>query len=170
MSNASTTPAGRMRAEDTICAIARLRALQCTMHDGPCTRRTGESHLVRMRSDLESGLLLVVGQPRRRERLARTRHAQARTQVVHPLAPVAAQFAARAVRYLVIGISGASFYAPSGQAVFSTEDVDLFLPLDFLPLDSDNRSRQAAENYSRKAAMDGKVSRADTSFPPLRLR
>jgi hypothetical protein len=49
---------------------------------------------------------------------------------VHPLAPVAAQLAAHAVRYLVIGISGANFYAPSGQAVFSTEDFDLFLPLD----------------------------------------
>jgi hypothetical protein len=30
----------------------------------------------------------------------------------------------------VIGVTGANLYGPAGQAVFATEDVDLFLPLD----------------------------------------
>jgi hypothetical protein len=50
--------------------------------------------------------------------------------VKHPLAPVIQAFAARSVRYLLIGVSGANLYAPSGQAVFATEDFDLFVPLD----------------------------------------
>jgi len=34
------------------------------------------------------------------------------------------------VRYVLIGVSGANLYSPSGQAIFATEDLDLFLPLD----------------------------------------
>jgi len=34
------------------------------------------------------------------------------------------------VRYVLIGVSGANLYGPAGQAVFTTEDFDLFLPLD----------------------------------------
>jgi hypothetical protein len=48
--------------------------------------------------------------------------------VTHPLAQLARQLAVRAVRYAVIGVSGANLYAPSGQAVFTTDDIDLFLP------------------------------------------
>ena len=50
--------------------------------------------------------------------------------MTHPLAPLARQLAALHVRYLLIGVSGANLYGPSGQAVFATEDIDLFLPLD----------------------------------------
>jgi hypothetical protein len=50
--------------------------------------------------------------------------------VSHPLTPIARAFAARAVRYVVIGVSGANLYGPGGQAVFSTDDFDLFLPPD----------------------------------------
>src|SRR3954469_6206606 len=138
MSNASTTPAGRMRAEDTICAIARLRALQCTMHDGHAQNEQARAISSGCGQILNRGFCSsLVSRADANAWRARVTHPP-ETQVVHPLAPVAAQFAARAVRYLVIGISGASFYASSGQAAFSTEDFDLFLPLD-----SDNRSRQA---------------------------
>lgn len=34
------------------------------------------------------------------------------------------------VRYLLIGVSGANYYARAGGMVFVTEDVDVFLPLD----------------------------------------
>ena len=34
------------------------------------------------------------------------------------------------VRYLVIGVWGANYYAPSGSAMFTTLDRDLFLPSD----------------------------------------
>ena len=30
----------------------------------------------------------------------------------------------------MIGVSGANLYGPAGQAIFTTEDIDLFLPLD----------------------------------------
>jgi len=50
--------------------------------------------------------------------------------VTHPLAPLAAQLAERSVRYVVIGVTGANFYGPGGQAIFATEDIDLLLPLD----------------------------------------
>jgi hypothetical protein len=50
--------------------------------------------------------------------------------VTHPLAPLAREFAQRSVRYLLIGVSGANLYGPSGQAVFPTEDLDLFMPPD----------------------------------------
>lgn len=48
----------------------------------------------------------------------------------HPFAPLARELAARSVRYVLIGVSGANFYAPAGQAVFTTQDFDLFLPPD----------------------------------------
>jgi hypothetical protein len=48
--------------------------------------------------------------------------------VTHPLAPLAAELAARAVRYVLIGVSAANMYGPSGQAVFTTNDFDLFVP------------------------------------------
>lgn len=48
----------------------------------------------------------------------------------HPLAPVARRLAARSVRYVLIGVSGANLYGPAGQAVFITKDFDLFLPPD----------------------------------------
>jgi hypothetical protein len=34
------------------------------------------------------------------------------------------------VRYVLIGVAGANLYAPAGQAIFSTEDFDLYLPPD----------------------------------------
>ena len=49
---------------------------------------------------------------------------------MHPLSPLARELGRRGVRYLLIGVSGANLYGPSGQAVFTTEDIDLFLPLD----------------------------------------
>ncbi len=49
-------------------------------------------------------------------------------QVTHPLAPLAAELATRAVRYVLIGVSAANMYGPHGQAVFITKDFDLFLP------------------------------------------
>lgn len=48
----------------------------------------------------------------------------------HPLAPLARALRDRQVRYVLIGVSGANLYAPSGQAAFITEDFDLFLPPD----------------------------------------
>jgi len=47
--------------------------------------------------------------------------------VTHPLAPLAAELAARAVRYVLIGVSAANMYGPGGQAVFITKDFDLFV-------------------------------------------
>lgn len=50
--------------------------------------------------------------------------------MTHPFAPLASELVARAVRYVVIGVSGANLYGPAGQAVFTTQDIDLFLPAD----------------------------------------
>lgn len=50
--------------------------------------------------------------------------------MTHPLAPLARALAQRSVRYLLIGVSGANLYGPGGQAVFTTEDFDLFIPPD----------------------------------------
>jgi hypothetical protein len=63
--------------------------------------------------------------------------------VTHPLAPLARDLAKRTVRYVLIGVSGANFYGPEGQAVFTTQDFDLFLPAD-----SDNlvRAWEACEH------------------------
>jgi hypothetical protein len=49
---------------------------------------------------------------------------------MHPFAPLATELAARSVRYLVIGVSGANLYGPTGQSIFITKDIDLFLPED----------------------------------------
>jgi hypothetical protein len=50
--------------------------------------------------------------------------------VTHPLAPLARALRARSVRFVLIGVSGANLYGPGGQAIFTTEDLDLFLPAD----------------------------------------
>lgn len=50
--------------------------------------------------------------------------------MTHPLAPLARELARRHVRYVLIGVSGANLYGPAGQAVFTTDDLDLFLPPD----------------------------------------
>jgi hypothetical protein len=50
--------------------------------------------------------------------------------VTHPLAPLARALAQRSARYVLIGVSGANLYGPGGQAVFTTDDIDLFLPPD----------------------------------------
>ena len=50
--------------------------------------------------------------------------------MTHPLAPLAAGFASRGVRYVLIGVSAANLYGPDGQAIFITEDFDLFVPPD----------------------------------------
>ena len=43
---------------------------------------------------------------------------------------LAGALSACGVRYLVIGVWGANYYAPSGSAMFTTLDRDLFLPAD----------------------------------------
>lgn len=50
--------------------------------------------------------------------------------MIHPFATLAAAFERHEVRYLLIGVSAANLYAPSGQAIFTTEDIDVFLPPD----------------------------------------
>ena len=50
--------------------------------------------------------------------------------MTHPLTTLARALAARSVRYVLIGVSGANLYGPVGQAIFATNDFDLFLPLD----------------------------------------
>jgi hypothetical protein len=47
-----------------------------------------------------------------------------------PIVPVARELASRGVRYVLIGVSGANFWAPDGQGRFVTSDFDFFLPLD----------------------------------------
>ena len=47
-----------------------------------------------------------------------------------PFARLAKALRARQVRFAVIGVSGANFYARSGGTLFTTQDQDLFLPLD----------------------------------------
>jgi predicted nucleotidyltransferase len=44
--------------------------------------------------------------------------------------PLAAALNAQGVRYVVIGVAGANYWARSGHTVFSTEDFDVFLPPD----------------------------------------
>lgn len=50
--------------------------------------------------------------------------------MTHPFAPLARTLAQRSVRYVLIGVSGANLYAHRAQAIFTTEDIDLFLPPD----------------------------------------
>ncbi len=47
-----------------------------------------------------------------------------------PFASLASALSAGGVRYLVIGVWGANYYAPSGSAMFTTLDRDFFLPPD----------------------------------------
>ena len=49
---------------------------------------------------------------------------------VDPFTALAGAVSAAGVRYLVIGVWGANYYAPSGNAMFMTFDRDLFLPAD----------------------------------------
>ena len=49
---------------------------------------------------------------------------------VDPFASLSHALSAAGVRYLVIGVWGANYYAPSGSAMFTTLDRDLFLPPD----------------------------------------
>jgi hypothetical protein len=50
--------------------------------------------------------------------------------VTDPFAPLARALESRRVRYVLIGVSGANYYAPEAGARFVTEDYDLFVPLD----------------------------------------
>ena len=47
-----------------------------------------------------------------------------------PFPSLAGALSAAGVRYLVIGVWGANYYAPSGNAMYMTLDRDLFLPAD----------------------------------------
>jgi predicted nucleotidyltransferase len=47
-----------------------------------------------------------------------------------PLAKVVAAFHRGGVRFIVMGVWGANYYAKSGATLFATQDQDLFLPLD----------------------------------------
>jgi len=49
---------------------------------------------------------------------------------VDVLVPLAAALHERSVRFVLIGVAGANYYAHDGSAVFLTQDRDLFLPLD----------------------------------------
>jgi hypothetical protein len=49
---------------------------------------------------------------------------------VDPLFPLARELQGRSVRFVLIGVAGANYYAHAGSAVFTTEDRDLFLPPD----------------------------------------
>lgn len=45
-----------------------------------------------------------------------------------PFLNLIAAFAAADVRFVLIGLAGANYYALSGSTIFTTEDYDLFLP------------------------------------------
>ena len=47
-----------------------------------------------------------------------------------PLLPLIRLLNARSVRFVVIGVAGANYYALGGSTMFTTKDRDLFLPLD----------------------------------------
>ena len=47
-----------------------------------------------------------------------------------PFARIAATLRAKQVRFVVIGVAGANYYARSGGTLFTTQDQDLFLPSD----------------------------------------
>ncbi|MGQ0735060.1 MAG: hypothetical protein ACT4QD_15565 [Acidobacteriota bacterium] len=51
-------------------------------------------------------------------------------EAIDPFAAVADALKAAAVRYVVIGVWGANYYAESAAVVFNTHDRDLFLPPD----------------------------------------
>ena len=47
-----------------------------------------------------------------------------------PLVPLVRALHDRAVRFVLIGVAGANYYATNAAAVFLTEDRDFFLPPD----------------------------------------
>ena len=47
-----------------------------------------------------------------------------------PLAPLARTLQEHSVRFVLIGVAGANYYAHGGATVFTTKDRDLFLPPD----------------------------------------
>jgi hypothetical protein len=49
---------------------------------------------------------------------------------VDPLLPLISRLNERSVRFVVIGVAGANYYALGGSTMFATKDRDLFLPLD----------------------------------------
>jgi len=49
---------------------------------------------------------------------------------VNPLVPLARALGAHSVRFVLIGVAGANYYALAGQDAFITRDHDLFLPQD----------------------------------------
>lgn len=49
---------------------------------------------------------------------------------VDPLAPLARRLNEASAQYVIIGVAGANYFAHEPGAVFTTEDRDLFLPLD----------------------------------------
>jgi hypothetical protein len=49
---------------------------------------------------------------------------------VDALAPLVRALQERSVRFVLIGVAGANYYAHSGSVVFTTEDRDVFLPPD----------------------------------------
>jgi hypothetical protein len=49
---------------------------------------------------------------------------------VEPLAPLVRVLREHAVRFVLIGVAGANYYALGGSTIFTTEDRDLFLPPD----------------------------------------
>src|SRR5207248_9532530 len=51
-------------------------------------------------------------------------------RLVDPFAPLARTLNEQRVRYVVIGVWGANYWAHAPSAVFTTGDQDLFLPLD----------------------------------------
>ena len=55
---------------------------------------------------------------------------------MNPLVALVRALIAASVRFVVIGVAGANYYALRGQDAFITRDHDLFLPLD-----ADNLSR-----------------------------
>jgi hypothetical protein len=50
--------------------------------------------------------------------------------VADDFAPVARELTAHRVRFVLIGVAGANYFAPGGAAIFTTQDRDLFLPPD----------------------------------------
>ncbi len=49
---------------------------------------------------------------------------------MNPIAPLVRALTAGSVRFVMIGVAGANYYAPGGSAVWVTDDSDFFLPLD----------------------------------------
>lgn len=105
-------------------------------------RRTGAVHSRRSRRRLFardcSGGSIAVESERgrqivgcaRRSRVSRSLPPRYPQVAVEPLAKVVAALTERNVRFVLIGVAGANYYAESAGAIFATEDRDLFLPSD----------------------------------------